>query len=366
MENADNKYYLKIITKVIILAFIILGFYLAFKVAMFYVPFIIAFLIALLIEPLIKLFMKKTKLKRKGATFLSLIIIVLVIGTILTLIIAKLVSESTDLIANLNYYFTDTYDIAMNFFNDLKAGKLAVPTEILDIANNSIEGVLDWAKGFIGNFFTGLINTITSIPTIFTYGIITILAIIFICLDRDYVINLFKKHVPSKWLEKIKLTFQQMCSISLQYIKAEAKLSLICFVLVFIGLLLMDLFGLNVNYPVIMAIFIGFVDLLPLFGAGAVMVPWAIYLFITGNIPLGIGVIVLWVIWAILKQILEPKMVSKQMGMHPIFTLFGMYTGFKIFGVIGLILGPIILLVIKNVFKGLIEKGILKTFFEQE
>ena len=366
MENVDNKYYLKIITKVIILAFIVLGFYLAFKVAMFYIPFIIAFLISLLIEPLIKLFMKKTKLKRRGATFISLIIIVLVIGTILTLIIGKLVSESRDLIANLNGYFTNTYDIAVNFFNDLSTGKLGVSQEVLDIANKSIEGVLDWAKGFIGNFFTGLVNTITSIPTILTYGILTILAIIFICLDRDYVINIFKKHVPSKWIEKIKTTFKEMCSISLQYIKAEAKLSLICFVIVLIGLTLMDLFGLNVNYPVIMAIFIGVVDLLPLLGAGAVMITWAVYLFIIGNTPLCIGVIVLWIIWAILKQILEPKMVSKQMGMHPICTLFGMYTGFKIFGVLGLILGPIILLVIKNVFKGLVEKGILKTFFELE
>lgn len=157
-----------------------------------------------------------------------------------------------------------------------------------------------------------------------------------------------------------------MCSVSIKYIKAEAKLSFVCFILVLVGLILFDLFGMNVQYPIIMAIFIGFIDMLPLFGAGAVMLPWVVYLIITGNIPLAIGVGVLWLVWAIIKQLMEPKMVSTEMGMHPIFTLIGMYTGFKLAGVIGLILGPIILIIIKNIFKELINRGVLKSFFEME
>ena len=115
-----------------------------------------------------------------------------------------------------------------------------------------------------------------------------------------------------------------------------------------------------------MSTIIGFVDLLPLFGAGAVMIPWAIYLGITGNLPLAIAVICLWGVWAILKQLIEPKMVSKQMGMHPIVTLLGMYTGFRIIGVLGLMVGPIIFLIIANVFKELLRKGVLKSFFEMD
>ena len=115
-----------------------------------------------------------------------------------------------------------------------------------------------------------------------------------------------------------------------------------------------------------MSILIGFVDLLPLFGAGFVMVPWTVVLLIQGNAPVGIAVFVLWLVWSVIKQFLEPKFVSKQMGMHPIFTLLGMYTGFKLFGVIGLLLGPIIFLVIREVFANNVNKGILKDFFELE
>ena len=157
-----------------------------------------------------------------------------------------------------------------------------------------------------------------------------------------------------------------MCSVSIKYIKAEAKLSFMCFVLVLVGLSLINICGIKVNFPIMMAVFIGFVDLLPLFGAGAVMLPWALILFITGNMPLGVAVTVLWIIWAVLKQLTEPKMVSKEMGIHPLFTLIGMYTGFKIAGVLGLILGPITLLILKNIFSELISKGVLKSFFEME
>ena len=82
--------------------------------------------------------------------------------------------------------------------------------------------------------------------------------------------------------------------------------------------------------------------------------------------PLAIAVMILWIIWAVIKQFLEPKFVSRQMGMNPIFTLIGMYTGFRFFGVLGLMIGPILLLILTNIFKRLFEKGIVKSFFELE
>ena len=157
-----------------------------------------------------------------------------------------------------------------------------------------------------------------------------------------------------------------MCSVSIKYIKAEAKLSFICFIWVSIALNVINLIGIKVEYLFIMTLFIGIVDLLPIFGAGAVMLPWAAYNFLIGNIPLAIAILIICIIWAVIKPLIEPKMVSKEMGMHPIFTLVGMYTGSKLFGILGLILGPIILLIIKNIFSELISKGVFKSFFEMD
>ena len=96
------------------------------------------------------------------------------------------------------------------------------------------------------------------------------------------------------------------------------------------------------------------------------MIPWAILCAINGDLNLGIAIIILLVIMSVLRQLLEPKLVSKNIGIHPIFTLIAMYTGFKVIGVMGLLIGPIVLIIFKNIFANLIDKGVFKTIFDRK
>ena len=114
-----------------------------------------------------------------------------------------------------------------------------------------------------------------------------------------------------------------------------------------------------------MALIIGFVDALPIFGSGTVMLPWAIFTAFMGDIRLAIAIFVLWAIMSIVRQFIEPRIVSGQIGIHPIFTLIAMYTGFRFIGVIGMLLGPIILIILKNIYGTLIDKGVVKSIFER-
>ena len=82
------------------------------------------------------------------------------------------------------------------------------------------------------------------------------------------------------------------------------------------------------------------------------MIPWAIYLALNGDIKLGIALLVLWIIMSVVRQILEPKLVSQKIGIHPIFTLIAMYTGFRVIGVFGMIVGPIVLIILKSIQSG--------------
>ena len=111
----------------------------------------------------------------------------------------------------------------------------------------------------------------------------------------------------------------------------------------------------------LIALGIGFVDALPILGSGTVMLPWAIISALNGDLKLGIAVIVLWIIMSIVRQILEPKIVSGKIGIHPIFTLIAMYTGFKIIGVMGMLVGPIVLIILKNIFATVLEQGVTNT-----
>ena len=364
--DKDTTYYTKIIAKVVILALVLLGIFLSYKIAMFYIPFIIAMIVAACVEPVIKFFMKYIKMKRKPASIISLILVVVIIGSLISLGISKLIIEASSLLSNVNEYFDNIYKWGLEIAEDVQEGSLQIPEQIASSLQNLLTGVIDVLKNGAINLLTSLINIIGSIPNMITYGFITILAIIFICFDKEYIPNTIKSQIPTKWFEKIKQIISEMCSVSVKYIKAEAKLSFICFIWVLIALNVINLIGIKVEYLLIMAVFIGFVDLLPLFGAGAVILPWAGYNLLIGNIPLAISIAIIWIIWAVIKQLIEPKMVSKEMGMHPIFTLVGMYTGFKLMGVLGLILGPIILLILKNIFGELINKGVLKSFFEME
>ena len=95
------------------------------------------------------------------------------------------------------------------------------------------------------------------------------------------------------------------------------------------------------------------------------MLPWAVICACTGDLPLAIAILVLWIIMSVVRQFIEPRVVSTHIGIHPIFTLISMYTGFKFMGVWGLLLGPILLIIIKNIFSTFIEKGVFKSLFER-
>lgn len=96
------------------------------------------------------------------------------------------------------------------------------------------------------------------------------------------------------------------------------------------------------------------------------MIPWAIISAVNGDLKLGIAIFTLYVIILIVHQLLEPRIVGNNIGIHPVFTLIAMYTGFKFSGVIGLFIGPIILIILQNAFETMIDNGIVKTILDRK
>ena len=146
--------------------------------------------------------------------------------------------------------------------------------------------------------------------------------------------------------------------------KAQVTLILISFIISLVGLYIMYFAGLNVGFPFLIALGIGFVDALPILGSGTVMIPWAIISGFNGELTLGVSIIVLLITMSITRQLIEPKIVSGNIGIHPIFTIIAMYTGFKLIGVLGMFIGPILLIIFKNVFSNFIDNGVIKSLIE--
>ena len=349
-----------LINKIVVGSLITLFLLMSYKLIFFYVPFLIAYIISLLIEPLIKMLTKKTSLTRKTSSILVLVIIFTILIFIISLSIVKLISETTNLLEGINSYL----EKAINLFNKFDLNKLNLSKEVISIFEKSVSEFFNTLVENIKNVLSSILNYITSIPNLFINFIITVLATYFITSDKFYILDRMEHHLSKKMVGKIITHAGEIISTLGKYLKAEIILSLITFLIVLTGLNIFYLVGLKVEYPILMALIIGFVDALPILGAGSIMIPWSIILFLSNNNSLAIAIFGLYIFTLVAKQLLEPKIVSNNIGIHPIFTLFAMYTGYKIIGIAGLIIGPIILIILKNIFSDVIDKGIVNSIVD--
>ena len=186
------------------------------------------------------------------------------------------------------------------------------------------------------------------------------------CTDKIYMLDQIEHHLPEEWVKKLTKHIKALTKKIGCYLKAQFILIMVSFIISLIGLYIFSAIGMKVSYPLLTAIGIAVVDALPIFGSGTVMVPWAVISACTGDITLGISILVLWIIMSIVRQIIEPKIVSRQIGIHPIFTLIAMYTGFRFIGFLGMFVGPIVLIILKEIYGNRIDKGFVKSIFERD
>lgn len=333
--------------------------------AVFYMPFLIAFIIALMVEPVIKKVAKRTHLQRKTSAILVLALVFVIIVGLLIWGIMALIDEGANLLKMINDYVGNGYEYAMGIIDHIKFDDIQISEDVVNMIKTSVSNFLDQASIWISNFLTSMLSKISSIGAVGVYTVITILATYFICADRIYILDQLEHHFPKEWVKKLSKNIKKISKLLGGYLKAQAILIGINFVLVLIGLFAFEIFGLNVGYPLLMALLIAFSDALPILGSGTVMVPWAVICAMQGNLNLAIALMVLFVIISVVRQLLEPKVVSGQIGIHPIFTLIAMYTGFKAIGIMGMLFGPIIIIILKSIFETLIDKGIVKTIFDK-
>lgn len=347
----DLNHWNKIIKKALYIIFLIVMIYITLKLAWFFIPFLIALIIANCIEPLIKILNKKTKLLRNTCAKISLILVFTILIGILALSSTIIISEAAGILkdfGNIGESITGTIENISNF---LKLENVNISDEVRNLVVNSTNELINHSLNYLKSFLTNILNLITGIPTFIIYLIITILATYFICIDRMSLLDNLEQQIPKHWLRKINNHFTDITKALGKYLKAELILIFISFIIVLIGLYMFKIFGLNIKSPFLISLGIGFVDLLPILGSGTVMLPWGIITIASGDITLGIAIIALLILISLIRQFLEPRIVSGQLGIHPLYTLIAMYVGFKFSGVLGLLLGPIVLIVLQRFFK---------------
>ncbi len=335
------------------------------KFALFFMPFLIAGIMALVLEPIIKFFMNKLKFSRRVSSFIVVILTIAILGGLLFWGVTELYSELSDLKDAIAPAISETIRKVNEFVAEIDVKYTQIPDETVSEFKGSAVDLITTLGNYIGNLVSYVVDVAFSLPAVLINIIITIMALVFLTKDRIYVIDLLEYHFPKAWISKSTKVISEIFSTVGGYIKVYLKIICITFAELFLAFNIYNWIGFNVPYPFALALVSAFVDILPILGVGTILNPWAIWMLITGNYGFAAALFITYAIIFVIRQFLEPKLVSKQFGIHPIITLMAMYAGFRFWGFTGLILGPIALMTLRCIFAKQIEKGLFKDLFNE-
>lgn len=339
---------LSYITVIFTLVFFTVKFMLAYLM-----PFIIGIIIAYIVQKPSKTLSKKIKLKQGHCAALLAVSLYLFVLIIFLLLGWTLYSKGNGIIEKAGEVFYIAAEGIKNigFWIRNKMVNLNDNTKntIISLLTDSVKSfgatITDVLTSSLANFFKNL-------PAFFLSSAVTVVASCYIAKDYNilakFLYNLINKEKYNNILTVKNIVTNNVLKFAWGYI----ILTLITFIELLVGFLC-----LGVDNPLLISLIVSLVDLLPVLGTGTVLLPWAIFSFFTDDIKSGVGFVCLYLIVCLLRNFLEPRIIGHQIGINPLFTLVSMFVGFKIAGIIGLIIFPIILIVIFEYYKIQIEKG---------
>lgn len=350
--------------------FIIAAFYLFMKYAFGLVsPFIFAVAIAVMLQTPIRKISEKTKIKKPIIGAVSVLLIITAIITAVVLVGYRLFVEFKGLGDYLTGIISDLPNLIRTAESWILARLNILPDAFESTVSDAITGIVDnlllatqaenvtetvpsLVSGFDFSIITtplgGLLSTAMQIPSIFAAILIGIIACFFITCDYDGFTRMIKDNISQEHCLAVIKTKKLLSDILGKMVKSYATLIFVTFCEVSIGLNILKLIGFyDGGYIIAVSVVTAIVDILPVLGTGTVLIPWAVFNLFTGNVGLGIGLIVLYALITVIRQILEPRLVSMNVGIHPVITLLGMYLGVRLFGVLGIFILPITFFLIK-------------------
>ncbi|MBY0758375.1 sporulation integral membrane protein YtvI [Sellimonas caecigallum] len=320
------------------------------KALTYFMPFVIGWFIAFLAYPLAGWLERRLKIKKKLG---SALIMIFAIGAVAGLGywgVSKLVREIQMVISNAPDLYQDL-EIGLREIGDKFQGIYRMLPEGVQTGWNSLVSNMDEEIGkLIGSIgnpamqVTG--NVVKRIPSILVAVIVTLVAAYFFIAQREEVIQWSKKIAPKAVQERMSMVIYNLKYAVGGYFKAQFKIMAV------VGLILLaGFFILKVEYALLLAVLIAFLDFLPFFGTGTALIPWALYQIFTSDYREAIGLFILYGVTQLVRQIIQPKLVGDSVGLNPLVTLFLLYFGYKLGGLLGMILAVPIGMILINLYK---------------
>ena len=315
------------------------------RALVFFAPFVAGWIIALIAGPLVRFFEEKVKLKRKiGSAFVIVVVIALVVLLIYG-IGSWLIDQIIGLIGALPDMWASMESDLASIGETLSVLMEKLPGDIQLKLNDFVAEIGTYLGEFFGRIGTPTIaaagNFAKQLPTVFIGVIMALLSSYFFVAERAQINEWFRTHAPAAIQLRYRMMRRSLMKSVGGYFKAQLKIEVWMYLLLVIGLGV-----LGVNYFALIAFGIALLDFLPFFGTGTVLIPWAVIRIFTADYKVAIGLLIIWGGGQLARQLIQPKIVGDSMGVAPLPTLFLLYIGYKLGGVIGMIIAvPLGLLV---------------------
>lgn len=347
------KVFLNLLTA---LAVLLLCIFLLPRVLMFFMPFIVGWLISLIAAPAVRFFEEKFKVKRKAVSAVVIVAVIAAVVAVVYFLGAKLVREGIGFVNEV----PRLWDTVVAEFDEV-AGNLSVlyvrlPLDMQEKLQMITSETGLYVEELIGNVsvptFEAVGNVAKQIPDILMSVVMCLLSAYFFVADKGYVAALAEKYLPASIRYNFELIKRSFGKAIGGYFKAQFKIECWIYLLLVIGFLI-----LKVDYALLVAMGIAFLDFLPVFGTGTVMLPWAVIALLGKDYRMTFGLLIIWLVGQLVRQLIQPKIVGDSIGVDAIPTLFLLYIGYQVAGVLGMIFAVPIGIIIANLY----EEGVFET-----
>lgn len=321
------------------------------------IPLIAALITALFLEPSVGYFQRKFKSGRRLAVLVIFLLFVLLIAVAGYFLTTTAVTEAIDLIENTPVYINEVTNAWYKAESKFVEAANDLPREVVIEISDRAEEFLNKLKTDMIAFINieNLKALLTNIPNFLISFLVYLIALFLFLLELPNLRNSVDSHLTEKTADKVHFMTSRLSYVVFGFLKAQFLVSVIIFIVALIGLLFIA-----PEYAIVMSAIIWVIDFIPIIGSIVILAPWSIFHLVTGNVALGTQLAVLAAILLIIRRTVEPKVMGSHIGLSPLSTLIAMYLGLKLFGILGFVIGPLILIG----FNSAKEAGIIKMKFK--
>ncbi|MBH5318525.1 sporulation integral membrane protein YtvI [Paenibacillus sp. GSMTC-2017] len=325
------------IRSIILIAVGLFLIYLMFTVG---APFLLALIVAIFLEPLNGFFMKRFKMNRLVAAIISCTLFTVIFLGLIVLLGIKIVAELIAFMKKLPHYFENANDFVDKLLIDARGMYQTLPPDAVTTLETYLLKLTDTITTLVAKLSDTVVNFASTLPGMFIFFIVFFVAVYMF----SFSLNTLKSSVLSLFEEesrpKVDQVLNNLRKSIFGFLRSQIILSAMTYILSLAGLLILD-----VKYPMAIALLIIIVDILPILGTGSVLVPWASYLILSGDVFTGAGLLVLFLVITVFRRVVEPKILGDSVGIGALSALISLYVGFKLVGIIGVFIGPLIVII---------------------